>query len=198
MKSKIILAATVAAVVLSSCATSFGIQKRRYSKGYHVSVTHKNKVENKHGQTKNTVAHTENETVKTEIVNAAPEVKTVNHVEFAQVASQNTNPQTSTKQQENNVVTASVKQNVVTAKQVDFKPVVMAKKQAQATGSGGGTNIVVLVILSIFPILALIAVWLHDSKAITLNFWITLILHFVALYWLFALLVVLDIINLDK
>lgn len=58
------------------------------------------------------------------------------------------------------------------------------------------TDTVILVILSLFPILALVAIYLKDGKSITMNFWIDLILHFIALYWLFAILVVLDVINL--
>lgn len=55
---------------------------------------------------------------------------------------------------------------------------------------------IIWIILSLFPVLALIAIYLHDGKKITANFWIDLILHFIFLYWLFALLVVLDVINL--
>lgn len=58
------------------------------------------------------------------------------------------------------------------------------------------TELIILVILSLFPILSLIAVYLKDGKKITVNFWVTLILHFIFLYWLFALLRVLDVINL--
>jgi hypothetical protein len=62
---------------------------------------------------------------------------------------------------------------------------------------GDDTELIVLVILSLFPILCLIAIYLKDGKNITLNFWIDLILH-ITLFGaiIFALLVVLDVVNL--
>ncbi|MES2395691.1 MAG: hypothetical protein V4549_06795 [Bacteroidota bacterium] len=56
---------------------------------------------------------------------------------------------------------------------------------------------ILLVILSIFPILALIAIYIKDGKKITLNFWVDLLLHLTVIgYIIFALLVVLDIVSL--
>jgi hypothetical protein len=68
--------------------------------------------------------------------------------------------------------------------------------QNQNKNKDSDTELIVLVILAIFPILSLIAVYLKDGKKATVNFWITLILHFLFFYWLFALLRVLDVINL--
>lgn len=68
--------------------------------------------------------------------------------------------------------------------------------QNQNKKNDSDTELIILVILSLFPILSLIAVYLKDGKKITINFWITLILHFFILWWLFALLRVLDVINL--
>jgi hypothetical protein len=68
--------------------------------------------------------------------------------------------------------------------------------QNQNKKNDSDTELIILVILSLFPILSLIAVYLKDGKKVTVNFWITLILHFLFFYWLFALLRVLDVINL--
>lgn len=75
---------------------------------------------------------------------------------------------------------------------------VAANKIASASKSGASdSDLIIWVILSLFPILALIAIYLHDGKTITLNFWVDLILHLTIVgYFIFALLVVLDIINL--
>jgi len=60
----------------------------------------------------------------------------------------------------------------------------------------GDTNTLVLVILSLFPILCLIAVYLKDG-GITLNFWVDLLLHLTVIgAMIFAILVVLDIVSL--
>lgn len=57
-------------------------------------------------------------------------------------------------------------------------------------------NTILLVILSLFPILCLIAVYLKDG-GITLNFWVDLLLHLTVIgAMIFAILVVLDIVNL--
>lgn len=60
---------------------------------------------------------------------------------------------------------------------------------------GGDANIIVLVILALFPILCLIAVYLHDN-GITTNFWVDLLLHLTLIgEIIFALLVVLDVVS---
>jgi len=59
----------------------------------------------------------------------------------------------------------------------------------------GDGNLIVMVILACFPILCLIAVYLHDN-GITTNFWIDLLLHLTFIgEIIFALLVVLDVVN---
>lgn len=76
------------------------------------------------------------------------------------------------------------------------KQLVIAK-QAQAKPTFD-TELLILVILSLFPFLALIAVFMKDGNNITTNFWIDLLLHFTVIgYIIFALLVVFDIINLS-
>ncbi|MCX7729190.1 MAG: hypothetical protein N2203_06950 [Bacteroidia bacterium] len=57
---------------------------------------------------------------------------------------------------------------------------------------------IIWVILAIFPVLCLIAIYLHDGKKLTTNFWIDLILHLLLIgAVIFALLVVLDVVNLN-
>ncbi|HRG58082.1 MAG TPA: hypothetical protein PK323_03945 [Bacteroidia bacterium] len=59
------------------------------------------------------------------------------------------------------------------------------------------TYTILLVILSLFPFIALIAMYLKDNKSITMNFWVDLLLHLTVIgYAIFAVLVVLDIISL--
>ena len=71
-------------------------------------------------------------------------------------------------------------------------------KETKKASRDSDTNLIVLVILALFPILCLIAVYLHDGKNITTNFWVTLLLHLlIYVECIFAVLVVLDIINLN-
>ncbi len=72
------------------------------------------------------------------------------------------------------------------------------EKKPNSKGGGGDVDLIILVILCFFPFINLIAMYLKDGKSITLNFWIDLILD--CLFFLpgiiFALLVVLDVVNL--
>jgi hypothetical protein len=72
------------------------------------------------------------------------------------------------------------------------------EKKAKSSSSEDISNeTILLIILSLFPILALIAMYLKDGKKITNNFWIDLVLHLTIVgYAVFAVLVVLDVINL--
>ncbi len=95
-------------------------------------------------------------------------------------------------------LTASSNSKTNFATKAAIKPVADKKENTSNTQKKGSadTNLIILVILSLFPILALIAIYLKDGKKITLNFWVDLLLHFLFLYWLFALLVVLDVFSL--
>ena len=99
-----------------------------------------------------------------------------------------------------NVTATASKKNIIVAKIFKaLKLTHLKNKLAKSKKAGDSdTNLIVLVILCLFPFINLIAIYLKDSKSITLNFWITLILDF--LFFLpgiiFALLVVLDVVNL--
>jgi len=69
----------------------------------------------------------------------------------------------------------------------------------QTSAAGGGTStgmLILYIILCLFPFINLIPVYLHDGKSVTMNFWVTLILDLLILGIIFALLVVLDVVNL--
>lgn len=83
--------------------------------------------------------------------------------------------------------------NVVPAKTITQENAVQQKRNG-----GGDANLILLVILSLFPFINLIAMYLHDGKSVTTNFWVDLILDilFFVPGIVFALLVVLDVVNL--
>lgn len=176
-----LLVAMAAAIVLSSCATSFSVQKRRYTKGYHVSVTHKNNnVQNKHEQSKVAVTTKQNETVNTEIVNAKPEAKTIKTIEFAQIAAQI--EKTTSKQQQNAIVTANANQESVTTMKQSFKPVIISKKQTSASGSGDGSMLVALLLWFFLGFLA--AHRWYAGKPVGWNLLFILTIGGFGLWWL--------------
>jgi hypothetical protein len=197
MKTKIILP-LIAIIFLSSCADKFSLTKRKYTKGYYFASSKNN------SSTKNQSEH-KNLTVKNlAIKNSDLTVKPISNPEIISTTNNApilvTNSQTKvnpTKHVELNVTASANSINNITTKAV-IKPVANKNENnlnAQKKGSAD-TNLIILVILSLFPILALIAIYLKDGKTITMNFWIDLLLHFIFLYWLFALLVVLDVFSL--
>jgi cobalamin biosynthesis Mg chelatase CobN len=190
----------ILALFAASCSSNKGglITKRKYTKGYYVDLG------KKHGKAKSQ----EQKTASVKKSSPTPEVVA------APVKIEVTAPVVS---QEAPVVTAnaaSAPVQINTVKPLNAAPAVTEKKsvktavrnyvQAQRAmnkishqkGKASDSELIIMVILSLFPILALVAIWLHDGKTITLNFWIDLLLHFLFIYWLFALLVVLDVINL--
>ena len=192
----------ILALFAASCSSHKGglITKRKYTKGYYVDLGGKH-VEAKGHEQK--VAEVKNTKPTKATSPALEEVKSLTPaVEQMPVITAN-------------AAAAPVQMNVVKELKTEKKRTVSHEKKsvksairnyvaalramtkiAHQKGTVEDSNLIVMVILSLFPITALIAIWLHDGRSITLNFWIDLLLHFFFLYWLLALLVVLDVINL--
>lgn len=197
MKTKIILP-LIAIIFLSSCADKFSLTKRKYTKGYYFASSKSNSSTKNQSETKN--LKVKNLAIK----NSDLAVQPTSNPEI--ISNSNNTPiivtnahakVNSPKNVELNITASANSKNNFATKAV-IKPV--ADKKNTTTNSqkkaSSDTNLIVLVILSLFPILALIAIYLKDGKTITMNFWIDLLLHFIFLYWLFALLVVLDVFSL--
>jgi len=196
MKNKLLLP-LIAIIFLSSCANKFSLTKRKYTKGYYFASSG------------NKGATTKENTHKNLSVNNIPAKKAAlpssatSNAELKETTVATFNkPQVS--KTENTIQTKTTQKNVTASaehkKNVSAKPVIkqVSDKKPFASKAKKGSsdaNLIIMIIFSFFPILALIAVYLHDGKSITTNFWIDLILHFVFLYWLFALLVVLDVLD---
>ncbi len=197
---KLIAIISIVSLVVASCTSSkngFAI-KRKYNKGYYVSNSHK--VNSK--STKVDDVKTESKEVKDGIASIKidlPSIETATPEMNATVTSiENHIVKKEDKQIKHNTIVAHPKNTFASAVKTFVKSQAKDLKMVtKKTNKGSGdVDLIILVILCLFPILALIAIYLKDGKSITLNFWIDLILHFVFLYWLFALLVVLDVINL--
>lgn len=188
------------AILVSSCGNRLSIVKRHYTKGFYVQNGRKSghtilpKPEKENKQIKKTqpvvVGFLSDE--KRRDVDFLASTKTNSHVK----SEKKNSFQSQLKKHK-----PEVDQNIIIAKKISEKnhalfPEKVKKKNAKS--NSGDTDIVILVILSLFPFINLIAMYLHDGKGITLNFWIDLILD--CLFFLpgiiFALLVVFDIINL--
>ncbi len=192
MIKKIILP-LIAIIMLSSCASKFSLQKRKYTKGFYFANSKSNTLKN------NDVTTTNLKTTNLPTKIMALPVANVRAVEInakpIAVVEHNyvkaTVKHTKTSQPTKPVVALASTKKITHAK--NFKPVKLGAKKG-----GGDVDLIILIILCLFPFINLIAIYLKDSKSITLNFWITLILDI--LFFLpgiiFALLVVLDVVNL--
>lgn len=199
---KLALLLAIAGIALSSCNGSYTVAKRKYNKGFYVNRSSGNKTKNQD------VAHQKTnkpaDLTKTQVVLPA------SNTEVSIVATENINQPVksfvvqdqpkSTKSINNNEsvqTLASANSNYV-AKHVNFKKLEISKAENKAANKkGSDTDLIIQIILALFPILCLIAVYLHDGKSITLNFWIDLLLHLTVIgEVIFAILVVLDVIDL--
>lgn len=214
MKNKLLLS-MAALVLLASCSTKIGLVKRKYNKGFYVSVT------KKHPDAAHPV---EAKVVKTSVakVHAAKKESAP-----AQVITNNENKITSTENQnvvannqqgKNTAVVAKVetKNAALENKSAKSEPQLLASAKKTETpakfskiktlsnqllnskkAGGSDTQKILWVLLCLLWFFGLIAVYLHDG-GIKLNFWIALLLYLTYLGGvIFSILVVLDIINLN-
>lgn len=208
MKNLIVIIA-LAAFVLSSCSGSKNalVMKRKYTKGYFVDAKTK-----KHGTKKaNTVVLEE----KAEVAKVKPiSIELINE-STASTEELNLSASSLSKP-EAFVVKATTKKSIEVEKEYKSKVIAKTlfnvfekntittsdnlkqKKSSSTKGSDADLSLIIMVILCLFPFINLIPVFIKDGKNFTLNFWVTLILD--CIFFLpgiiFALLVVLDVVNL--
>jgi|ERR1017187_8967730 hypothetical protein len=213
MKTTLKLLGLATIIVLSSCGTSgIAVIKRKYNSGYYADWNNK-----KFTTQTNTIASAKPENDKSTISNFKNEaiVKVVNveenitdtkqkDVNYPLTASNDkgiyiASNETKSFSYIKSTTSASAEKKIETKREsrVAKRVATLLKNKINKSKSGNVSDqTILLVILSLFPILALIAIYIKDGQRITTNFWIDLVLHFIFLYWLFALLVVLDVINL--
>lgn len=204
MTKKIILLLTGIAL-LASCSSKFSLQKRKYNKGYYLAISkHKQHSQSNEKAVKNNkpkVQTTANETPDVIVVNSAHSEQSYNENNTPVLATGKIEVNSSVKKSSTKtepVILASAKKATAPITKKEFKNLVFDLKKASRSAKGDSdTNTILLVILCLFPFIALIAMYLKDGKKITLNFWVNLLLHLTVVLWLiFGILVVLDVINL--
>lgn len=198
---RILLITLIATIVGASCtSTKNGMfNKRKYTKGFFVDT--KGRAPKVKEGTQENVARTSAvkvmNSVPVQVVSASSSEAPVLTAEAA-----NTDHKTTAQSQKKSgfAYTTNHSQPVGAQAKAPFKELKMSAKAIKTFkgAKGSDTDTIILVILCLFPFINLIAIFLKDNKAITLNFWVTLILDI--LFFLpgiiFALLVVLDIVNL--
>ena len=184
------------AIFVSSCSNQISIVKRHYSKGFYVVNTKK-------------AHHADVAKAETKIKSTEKTQPTV----LSFISEEKNRPAelsasaagTVKKEEKKKSFQSQLKKNIVSKEHKivgknepeNNRKLFSLKEKQNKAKSSNESNTILLVILSLFPILCLIAVYLHDGKEITTNFWVTLVLHLtIYLECIFAILVVLDIIDL--
>lgn len=207
-----VLLALASLVAMASCSAKLELVKRKYNRGYYVSVSKKPKSNG-------------NLSLKTEAVKPAPE-KVANHAFVvthkasagldtetptrateapAQVTLQKTDLPPDENHKQPDLLTPASKFKAGFTGGGSFSPV---KKALSANallhsalshkkgGKASNTDTILLVILCLFWWLNLVAVWLHAGRKINNDFWITLLLNLLVLPGIvYAILVVLDVLS---
>lgn len=201
---KLLLLLTVIGIGLTSCNGKYTVAKRKYNKGFYVSRSHSN-------TTKPSVAINDSrlnsktaDVVVKEVINPiTTEIQTPNHsitnleqpVLSKPLINKVNEATFATKNTKVHEMTSSTKE--VKAISPSIKPISISKNILHSSKKDSDTNLILLIILCFLWWLNLIAVYIHDGKDITLNFWITLLLDFTFIGGvIFSLLVVLDIVDL--
>jgi hypothetical protein len=201
MLQKIILFIS-ATLLLSACSSNFGLMKRRYTKGYYVSSARHHQAEKHAVETRKAQAKQQPEEVETIVVSSPAEI--LNQAPVAARKQAIASPAASSKKAARAAIATIKKEKKADAastlqlmqKPDSYRAVKQEKNLEKA--SDADTKLIIMVILSLFPFINLIAIYMHDND-ITLNFWITLLLDFTFIGGIiFSLLVVLDIVDLRK
>ncbi|MDZ4664336.1 MAG: hypothetical protein SGJ15_05620 [Bacteroidota bacterium] len=193
---KIIALMAIIGIVFSSCNGKYTIAKRKYNKGFYVSKSGSTSTKPAISHAKAAKITAPEEKIETVVI-AKAEEKTIAIAPLkivAQPAVHHKTPSISNSSQGSAIASTS-KSTYANTKEI--KPIKVDHANVNsAQERKGDSNLIVMIILALFPILCLIAVYMHDS-GITLNFWIDLLLHLTIIgEIIFALLVVLDIIDL--
>lgn len=193
---KLIAFVAIVGLAFSACNGKYTIAKRKYNKGFYVSKSGGNSTKPteslKPVRTLETAEKIETVVVaKTPAVEQQPNIAPVKS--FANGSAQNK----TSKHIANTGNNAVASTNHTQDSQLQIKPLNIEANKANSAKKGGDGNLVLMIILALFPILCLIAVYMHDGK-VTVNFWVDLLLHLTFIgEIIYALLVVLDVVDLS-
>lgn len=201
MKSGLKLIVLAAVVLFSSCSSNMLIVKRKYNNGYYVNSGGKVKKQEIAAPKSEDLQKTDILIAKQQDVAITPEMPVSASADKSILVLKNHNAlaplQTPVESEQSKEVVSSKEQRAIAKieKKTKRAEVRFAKKQKRAVDAD--SHLILLVIFSLFPFFALLAVYLKDGKMITTNFWVDLLLHLTVVgYAIYALLVVFDIVNL--
>jgi len=193
MKNLLFLISAVA-IIASSCSSKIGISKRKYGKGYYVSVSHKPKSVNNTQNIKQSVKLIP-EAVAQVRVNKSEEIPVITEKQAFNQLPIKTN-QKNIKNSDKTTQASATKISHIQNNTLVSTLSTASLNKLNSSNKAEDTNTILLVILCLFWWLNLIAVYLHQGKKITTDFWITLILDLtIILGVVYSILVVLDVLS---
>jgi len=193
-----------AVILLSSCAGKFSLLKRKYTKGFYVSSSKGRHTKNRNTDHEKVALH--QKAVKPLETSPLAEVVKVTPQEFAPlIKTQALNtPKTAPVEVKTGKDLLAQAASVpvtepITHKAKSVKPLDLSKQHIVLNSKDDDAMFIVLVILCFFWWLNLISVYIHDKHQVTTNFWVTLLLNLTFIGGIiFSLLVVLDVVDLNK
>lgn len=197
MKTKILIL-IAGIILLGACSNKFDLTKRKYNKGYYFSIC-KNVPPNK---LKNNQKVTVSDYLQNNDVVLYKHESSLNNqknpIELNTTVLKHFEANSKKKSNMlNDALVSANNKNIHVPKPI-LKPISnLSIKKYIKKSQTSDTDLLIQIILSLFPIICLIAVYLHDGKTITLNFFIDLLLHLTFIgAMVFALLVVFDVVDL--
>lgn len=193
---------TIALLLLSSCG-SISISQKRYSNGLNIDwfAGKDNKAESPKvaKKTKKNIQVAALETIVNEELQTQPNefLSAALTSEFVEVDLSQSSTKEQVKQQRSKVnIFANKEQEKVGVSKLSAIKTINKIKKSGIAKTDDSVNVLYL-IMSFFPILCLIAVYLYDGQELTTNFWVDLILHLTIIgAMVFAVLVVLGMVSL--
>ena len=189
----------VLSFLVSACRSKVLIVKRTYSKGYYFSIAKPK------GRSNTFIKRNPNSITETVALMGSTAVykRDPNPCEkrpeqlFVQISKKERQHSKNETDQNQVALMDNIKFNASPV----FKPLTKSQplivKKETIKKSGKGARKFWLAILCLFPVICLIPVYIHDEKKVTMNFWLTLLLHFTLLgYVIFALLIVFNVVDL--
>lgn len=190
----------LAVLLLGSCANKFSLVKRKYNKGYHFAASKNNHNVKKSEQAKDIAVQpvpskvaslppsSEREIIASEDFN----VKPIGIADGTKSLTKSKNKKDLKAGSENESDFISTTKSASSLNKANAEDITSSKAGAAST------NKILIIILALFPVICLIAMYLHDGNKITLNFWVALLLHLTVILWvIFTLLVAFDVIDLS-
>ncbi len=209
---------TIITLIITSCSTNVFLQRKYTSGAYIESIAQKRKTEkrenivNRNSHSKSLISGSfivakdkstsHNKHIETSIINEKNNIN--NYFELSKTC--HVSQKSSTKKIKSNIISTAISHDNNNDEYTPYfsylplwnKNLITKSKLNNNTKAPSDEERIIWILLALIPFINLIPIYLHDGKKVTINFVVCLILNFIFLLpgIIFALLVVLDVVNL--